>query len=123
MIRAFLTLAALTELAQKETENNEKPAFKGNLENLGDYQTIFIGDPIWWSTYPQVMFTFFDKYDLSGKTIIPFTTHEGSGLGSTVEDLRRIYPKANVKAGYAIYGHKVRTSKNEVLKWLKGLGY
>ena len=63
---------ALTKLAKEEAEKGEKPAFKGEVKNIDQYDTVFIGGPIWWGTYPQVMFTFFDKYDLNGKTIIPF---------------------------------------------------
>ena len=69
------------------------------------------------------MFTFFKKYDLNGKTLIPFTTHEGSGLGSCVDDVRKAYPKANVLDGFSMYGHDVRTHKPKVVKWLKGLGF
>ena len=108
----------LTELAQEEANNNERPPFEGTLENLDQYDTIFIGGPIWWGTYPMVMFTFFDTYDLDGKTIYPFTTHEGSGLGNVVSDIRRAYPKANVQKGFSIYGHEVRTNKAKVEKWL-----
>ena len=108
----------LTELAQEEANNNERPPFEGTLENLDQYDTIFIGGPIWWGTYPMVMFTFFDTYDLNGKTIYPFTTHEGSGLGNVVSDIRRAYPKANVQKGFSIYGHEVRTNKAKVEKWL-----
>ena len=108
----------LTELAQEEANNNERPPFEGTLENLDQYDTIFIGGPIWWGTYPMVMFTFFDTYDLNGKTIYPFTTHEGSGLGNVVSDIRRAFPKANVQKGFSIYGHEVRTNKAKVEKWL-----
>ena len=108
----------LTELAQEEANNNERPPFEGTLENLDQYDTIFIGGPIWWGTYPMVMFTFFDTYDLNGKTIYPFTTHEGSGLGNVVSDIRRAYPKANVQKGFSIYGHEVRSNKAKVENWL-----
>ena len=111
----------LTELAQEEARNDERPAFEGKLENLDQYDIIFIGGPIWWGTYPQVMFTFFDTYDLNGKTIYPFTTHEGSGLGNVVSDVRKAYPKADVKPGFSIYGHEVRTNKAKVEKWINGL--
>ena len=114
---------ALTELAKKEKEDGEKPAFKGEVKNIGQYDTIFIGGPIWWGTYPQVMFTFFDQYDLNGKTIIPFSTHEGSGLGSVVSDLKALYPKAHFKEAFSIYGHESRKDLSKVDKWLKGLGY
>ena len=109
----------LVNIAKEEAEKNEKPAFKGGIKNINQYDTIFIGGPIWWGTYPQVMFTFFDKYSLNGKTIIPFVTHEGSGLANTVNDLRRIYPAAKVLDGFAIFGHEVRTNMNKVDNWLE----
>ncbi len=90
---------------------------------LCDLATIFIGGPVWWGTYPQVMFTFFKKYDLSAKTIIPFTTHEGSGLGQCVDDVKEAYPNATVTGEFSIYGHDVRSGKARVEKWLKGLGF
>jgi len=113
----------LIEVAKQEANDGELPAMVGKLENLDQYDTVFIGGPVWWGTYPQVMFTFFRDYDLNGKTIIPFTTHEGSGLASCVEDVKAAYPGATVKTGFAIYGHEVRSGRAKVEKWLKGLGF
>ena len=109
----------LTNLAQDEQNNDELPEFElvPNVD-FSQYDTIFIGGPIWWGTYPQVMFTFFGRYDLNGKTIYPFTTHEGSSLGSAVSDVRRAYPNASVQKGFSIYGHEVRSNKAKVEKWL-----
>ncbi len=112
----------LCDLAKEELENGELPEFEGSVD-VSKYGTVFIGGPVWWGTYPQVMFTFFKKYDLSGKTIIPFTTHEGSGLGNCVEDVKAAYPNAKVTDGFSMYGHDVRTGKAEVEKWLKTLGF
>ena len=114
---------SLTKLAKEEQERNEKPAFKGEVKDIDQYSTVFIGGPVWWGTYPQVMFSFFDKYDLNGKTIIPFTTHEGSGLGSVVEDLKKLYPNATFKEAFSIYGHETRNDLSKVSKWMKSLGY
>ena len=113
----------LIVVAKQEANDGELPAMVGKLENLDQYDTVFIGGPVWWGTYPQVMFTFFRDYDLNGKTIIPFTTHEGSGLASCVEDVKTAYPGATVKTGFAIYGHEVRSGRAKVEKWLKGLGF
>lgn len=113
----------LTKLAKEEQEKGELPPFEGEMKNLDQYDTVFIGGPVWWGTYPQVMFTFFKKYNLNGKTIVPFTTHEGSGLGNCVEDVKKAYPEATVLDGFAMYGHQVRKGKTEVEKWLKQLGY
>jgi flavodoxin len=114
-----MAYAPLTELAKEEQKNGELPPFEGTVENIGQYDTIFIGGPVLWGTYPQVMFTFFSKYDLNGKTIIPFTTHEGSGLGSCVKDVKKAYPNANVTGEFSMYGHDVRNGKERVEKWLK----
>ncbi len=114
---------ALTELAQQEANRNELPKFDGSIKNISQYDTIFIGGPVWWGTYPRIMFTFFKQYNLNGKTIIPFTTHEGSGLGNCVEDVRSAYPNAKVLDGFSIYGHEVRSGKARVAKWLKSIGY
>ena len=111
----------LVNVAKEETEKGEKPSFKGEVKNIDDYDTVFIGGPIWWGTYPRVMFTFFDKYDLNGKTIIPFSTHEGSGLGSVVEDLKALYPNAIFKEAFSIYGHETRKDLSKVDKWLERL--
>ena len=113
---------ALCDLAKEEQDNGELPPFEGSVD-LSGYDVIFVGGPVWWGTYPQVMFTFFSKYDLSGKTVIPFTTHEGSGLGNCVEDLKKACPKARVQKGFSIYGHEVRTGRDTVEQWLKRLGY
>ncbi|MBO7418659.1 MAG: NAD(P)H-dependent oxidoreductase [Bacteroidaceae bacterium] len=113
----------LIKVAQEEQRTGEKPAFKGSVDNLADYDIIFVGTPIWWGTFPQVMFSFFDKYDLNDKTIIPFTTHEGSGLGSVVNDLKKLYPNAKFEKALANKGTEVRSSRDRVEKWLKELGF
>ena len=110
----------LIQVAKEEANNGELPAYKGDID-VSKYDTIFIGGPIWWGTYPQVMFTFFRDHDLNGKTIFPFVTHEGSGLASTVSDIKKAWPNATVKNGFAIYGHEVRSGKVKVEKWIKGL--
>ena len=111
----------LIELAKKEAAAGELPPYEGTAPDLSGYDTVFIGGPVWWGTYPQVMFTLFKDIDLSGKTVIPFTTHEGSGLASCVSDVRKAFPKAKVTSEFSIYGHEVRSGKAKVEKWLKGL--
>ena len=114
----------LTELAKEEQRKGELPPYEGDID-LAGYDVVFIGGPVWWGTYPQVMFTFFKKHekDLKDKTVIPFTTHEGSGLARCVEDVKKAFTGANVQKGFSIYGHEVRTEKSKVEKWLKGLGF
>ena len=113
----------LINLAKEETNNGELPPYEGDTPDLSQYDTVFIGGPVWWGTYPQVMFTLFKDINLDGKTVIPFTTHEGSGLASCVSDVKKTFPKAKVTGEFSIYGHEVRTGKAKVEKWLKGLGY
>ncbi len=113
----------LCDLAKQEQQDNELPPFEGEPSNLDDYQIVFIGGPVWWGTWPQVMFTFFSEYSLNGKTLIPFTTHEGSGLGQCVDDLKEAYPQAIITGEFSIYGHDVRKGKKRVEKWLKSLGF
>lgn len=112
----------LIEVAKKEQQDGELPAYKGSID-VSAYDTIFIGGPIWWGTFPQVMFTFFRDNDMNGKKLIPFSTHEGSGLGSIVDDVKEAYPDATVAGEFSIYGHDVRSGRDKVEKWLKKLGY
>ena len=113
----------LTNLAKEEAKKGELPEYEGDVD-LSEYDIVFIGGPVWWGTYPQVMFSFFKKHagDLNGKTVIPFTTHEGSGLAGCVEDVKKAFPGANIGKGFSIYGHEVRTGKAKVEKWMRGLG-
>ena len=113
----------LINLAQEEANKGELPPYEGAAPDLSRYDTVFIGGPVWWGTYPQVMFTLFKDIDLAGKTVIPFTTHEGSGLANCVDDVKKAFPKATVTQGWSIYGHEVRGGRAKVEKWLKGLGY
>ena len=111
----------LINLAKEEANKGELPPYEGTAPDLSQYDTVFIGGPVWWGTYPQVMFTLFKDINLDGKTVIPFTTHEGSGLASCVSDVKKAFPKAKVTGEFSIYGHEVRTGRAKVEKWLKSL--
>ena len=123
-----LPYGELIEVAKKEQKEGELPAYTlmlngekvEGMADLSAYTTAYIGGPVWWGTYPQVMFTFFKDYELNAKNILPFTTHEGSGLGSCANDLKKAYPKASFGKSFSIYGHEVRTDegKKSVEKWL-----
>ena len=113
----------LIDLAKKEAADGELPPYEGAAPDFSKYDTVFIGGPVWWGTYPQVMFTLFRDIDLAGKTVIPFTTHEGSGLANCVSDVKKAFPKTTVTKGFSIYGHEVRSGKAKMEKWLKGIGY
>ena len=111
----------LIELAKEEANKGELPPYEGTAPDLSQYDTVYIGGPVWWGTYPQVMFTLFKDINLDGKTVIPFTTHEGSGLASCARDVKKAFPKAKVTGEFSIYGHEVRTGRAKVEKWLKSL--
>ena len=111
----------LIQLAKEEANRGELPPYEGEAPKFEQYDTVYIGGPVWWGTYPQGMFTLFRDIDLAGKTVIPFTTHEGSGLASCVSDVKEAFPTARVSSGFAIYGHEVRSGKAKVEKWIKGL--
>ena len=114
----------LVRVAREEAEKSEFPPYEGKIPPLAKYDTVFIGGPVWWGTYPRVMFTFLNDADLEGKTIIPFTTHEGSGLASCVSDLRKRLTKSNVSgSAFSIAGHEVGEGRSQVEQWLKTLGY
>ncbi|WP_295296034.1 flavodoxin [uncultured Brachyspira sp.] len=110
--------------ARKERDNNERPALVGRLNNIDDYDVIFLGFPNWWYTCPMAVFTFVESYDLSGKTIIPFCTHGTGGLSRTIRDLKNILPEnCEVLEPIGVYRPEVKNSKSRVLDWLRNLGY
>ena len=115
-----------TEIAKKEQNDNARPEIKNTLNNFSDYDTVFIGYPIWWGDLPMIVYTFLENYDFTGKKIIPFNTHEGSGSAGTYNKIKNKLPNSNVFTnGLAIQGKTARTDngKEQTIKWLKELGY
>ena len=110
-----------TEIAQEEQRNDARPQIQGNIEDFGEYDTIFIGYPIWYGDMPQIMYTFLESYDFSGKTVIPFNTHEGSGNSGTYNTIKSKLESANVLDGLAIRGSEARedSSKTTIEEWLE----
>lgn len=95
-----------------------RPALAGSVEGINQYDIIFVGFPIWWYEAPRVIQTFLESYDLTGKTVIPFATSGGSGMGNTDSILQRSAPKAGWKLGKRL---KATASAQEVTNWLKSL--
>ena len=113
-----------TQIAQEELENNARPELTGEVENMEDYDTLFIGYPIWWADLPQPLYTFLEEYDLSGKTIIPFNSHNGSRFSNTIETIQELQPNATViEDGFTINERDVPEAAEDVAQWLQGLGY
>jgi flavodoxin len=113
---------AVTKQAKEELNSGFKPALKTKVEKIGSYDVIFVGTPIWWGTMAAPVKTFLSEYDLSGKTIVPFITHQGSGLGRSVEDLSTLCPNSTVLEGLAVWGKNAKTAQNDVSAWVRRLG-
>lgn len=111
--------AATTNVAKKELNENARPELSGHVENMESYNVIFLGYPNWWGTMPMPVFTFLEEYDLSGKTIVPFCTHEGSGIGRSENDITKLCPEAILLKGLAIHGSRVNDAKKDVEGWLE----
>ena len=112
----------LTESRCLPPLTNARPAIKNEIP-VRDYDTIFVGYPMWWYTFPMIMYTFFDKYDFSGKTIVPFNTHMGSGDGGTYRTIKELEPDANVLAGLPLeMSDAERGNAKAVSQWLQKLG-
>lgn len=118
----------LIEYASGEQDEDVRPELTSHIENLDEYDTIFVGYPLWWYDLPQVMYSFFDEYDFSGKTIIPFDVHRGSRLSGTPNTIQELEPDATVISdGYAVVHETAAESVSDVAadveEWLHRLGY
>jgi flavodoxin len=91
------------------------------VADMDSYEVIYLGYPNWWGTMPMAVFTFLDSYDFSGKTIIPYCTHEGSGMGSSERDIKKLCPHAKVLSGLAIKGGTVGKADKDLANWLRKL--
>lgn len=111
------------DVAKDETDSGARPAFVTLTADPESYDTIFIGYPVWWYTIPMVLETFFDQYDLSGKTIVPFNTHAGSRDGGTYTTIQEREPDAVVLDGLAVSGSSAGSddARTEITEWIKGL--
>ena len=123
------TYGELTDIAKKELNDNARPAYAGEVPDLSQYSTIFIGAPVWWGDWPMICYTFFEENadGLAGKTLIPFSTHAGSGLSGFDTKLAGACPNSSVGTGLAIKGADAQNDQDSVKKsvndWLAGLGY
>lgn len=113
---------ALLDIAAQEKENRARPEIAGVIDDIEKYDVIYVGYPNWWSDMPMILYTFFDSYDFSGKTIAPFCTSGGSGLSNTVNSIRELEPGANVLDGLHINGSSASNPDDAVSGWLDSLG-
>ena len=123
------TYEELTDIAKREQSQNARPAYAGEIPDLSKYSTIFIGSPVWWGDWPMIMYTFFENNEnaLAGKTLIPFSTHAGSGLSGFDRKLASSCPNSIIGDGLAVAGQDAQNNKESVQKtvndWLFNLGY
>lgn len=115
-----------TEAAKQEKEENARPEIVGELPDLSKYDVVFLGYPIWWSDMPMPVYTFLDRENFAGKIILPFCTHEGSGLSDTQRSIADV-TKADVREGFALQGHIAQKSPEEartaLYEWMSKQGY
>lgn len=113
----------LLDIAQEEKNENARPALSTKIDNIDEYDTIFLGYPIWWGDMPMAIYTFLDEYDLSGKTIAPFVTSGGSGLSGTPSNIQDEEPEANVTEGLSVRDNNSENSQSAVNSWLSEIGF
>lgn len=115
---------ALIDYAAEEQEEDARPELTSHIENPDDYDVIFVGYPTWWYDMPQALYSFFDEYDFSGKTIIPFNVHNGSRFSGTIETIQDLEPDAEVITdGFTVSERDVAGAVGDVADWLGGLKY
>lgn len=113
---------ALVDAAKEEAGRKDRPKLATHIKDLKDYDIVFIGFPNWWYDMPMPLYTFFEEYDFSGKTIIPFCTHGGSRFSGAIRTIRELEKGAKVLDGYSIYRDQVADAKEDVQKWLDKIG-
>lgn len=112
----------VVDLAQEEQRSKARPAISGTIKNIADYDVIYVGFPNWWGDMPMILYTFFDTYDLSSKTIALFCTSDGSGLSGTVNEVKSLEPNATVTEGLHIGSGSSSNPDKAVSEWLNDIG-
>lgn len=112
----------VVDQAKREINAGARPALKTRVDDMSQYDVVFVGSPCWWATVAPPVATFLTSYDFAGKTVVPFMTHEGSRMGRTEADIRKLCPKSQVPDGLPVRGGAVGSSKGAVEKWVQGLG-
>ena len=105
-------------LARNEQRVSARPALRDKCDNMETYDVVFLGYPNWCSTMPMAVWNFLESYDFSGKTIIPFCTHEGSGFGRSLEDIHKICPDATLGRGLSLLGTTIQDAEDDIRRWL-----
>lgn len=106
------------EQARRDQRENARPELINYPDSISEYDVIYLGYPNYWSTMPMAVFTFLEHFDFSGKVIRPFCTHEGSGMGVSERDIKKICPGAHVQKGLSVFGSKAGKSGKDIEKWI-----
>ena len=125
-----VTYEECTRVARQEQDSNARPAILRNVANMTQYSTVFLCYPNWWGTMPMAVFTFLESYDFSGKKIYPLVTHGGSRFGRSLDDIKRLSPRAVIGEGLDISAFdrnpndnpRVTVPNKDVTKWLRRIG-
>jgi len=110
---------AVKAQAMREQTSGFRPALKGRIANFDSYRVIFLGYPIWWAKLPPPVTSFLAEYSFSGKTIVPFCTHQGSRFGETLTGIKTLCPQASLADGLAVWGRDADGAQHEVVQWLQ----
>lgn len=110
---------ALIDEAKREAEAGERPQLKSKIENLQEYDVIFVGYPNWWYDMPMAIYSFFDVYDFKDKTVVPFVTHGGSRFSQSVETIRKLEPQAHVVEGPSVASRNVSDAEQIIQAWIE----
>ena len=106
------------DVAKKDQKAETRPELRSFPESIDEYKIIYLGYPNYWGTMPMAVFTFLEHFDFSGKIIRPFCTHEGSGLGGSVQDIKKICKTADVQDGLAVHGSRIEAAADNIRKWV-----
>lgn len=112
------TYADIVNVVRKENEENPKVEIKNLLESINDYDTVYIGFPIWYRTYPRIIASFLSNYDFAGKTVKPFCTNDEGSFGIALLELNSQLKGATIKPGLAIHGSEVEKSQDKIEAWV-----
>ena len=114
--------SVVVDQAKKEIRVGYTPALQSKIDHIESYDTIFVGSPNWWSTIAPPVTTFLSEYDLSGKTIVPFCTHGGGGLGRIGKEIAKLCPQSIILSSFEIYGSGTGNAQTTVSAWLRKVG-
>lgn len=106
------------DIGQQEGRENARPELVNPIEDISQYDTIYLGFPNWWYDAPMAIYSFLEQYDLSGKTIVPFNTSGGSGFSNSIDEIKKLEPEANVLEGLSVYQEDVADAQNQVREWI-----